>query len=214
MTLFRDRAEAGRRLAEALVHYRGERGLVVLALPRGGVPVGFELAQGLDAALDVIVVRKLGAPGQAELAIGAIASRGMQVVNERVVAELGLDDEAIARAAMLEERELIRREWLYRRGREPASVKNRTVIVVDDGLATGATMRVAVLALRPQQPRRLVIAVPVASESSVRALRHDVDELVCLATPKPFSAVGACYDDFSPITDEEVRHLLERAEST
>jgi putative phosphoribosyl transferase len=214
MTLFRDRAEAGRRLAEALVHYRGERGLVVLALPRGGVPVGFELARGLDAALDVIVVRKLGAPGQPELAIGAIASRAMRVVNERVVAELGLDDEAIARAAMLEERELIRREWLYRRGREPATVKNRTVIVVDDGLATGATMRVAVLALRPRQPRRLVIAVPVASEPSVKAFRHDVDELVCLATPKPFRAVGACYDDFSPITDEEVRHLLERAEST
>jgi putative phosphoribosyl transferase len=209
MALFRDRAEAGRQLAEALVRYRGERSLLVLALPRGGVPVGFELARVLDAALDVIVVRKLGAPGQAELAIGAIAS-GMRVVNDRVVAELGLDDEAIARAAMLEERELIRREWLYRGGREPANVKNRTVIVVDDGLATGATMRVAVLALRPRHPRRLVVAVPVASEPSVRALRRDVDELVCLATPEPFIAVGACYDDFSPITDAEVHHLLER----
>jgi putative phosphoribosyl transferase len=191
------------------VRFRGERGLVVLALPRGGVPVGFEVARELGAALDVIVVRKLGAPGQAELAIGAIASGGMRVVNDRVVAELGLDEDAVARAATLEERELIRRESLYRGGREPAGVKDRTVIVVDDGLATGATMRVAVLALRPRHPRRLVVAVPVASDQSYRALLRDVDELVCLAIPKPFIAVGACYDDFSPITDEEVRHLLE-----
>jgi putative phosphoribosyl transferase len=173
------------------------------------VPVGVELARGLEAALDVIVVRRLGAPGQAELAIGAIASGGMRVVNHRVVAELGLDEETIARAATLEEREPIRRELLYRGGREPADVKNRTVIVVDDGLATGATMRVAVLALRPRQPRRLVVAVPVASESSVRALLPDVDELVCLATPTPFIAVGPFYNDFSPVTDEEVRQLLE-----
>ncbi len=182
----------------------------MLALPRGGVPVGFELAQELDAALDVIVVRKLGAPGQAELAIGAIATGGMRVVNDRVVAELGLDEEAIARAATLEERELMRREYLYRDSREPADVEGRTVIVVDDGLATGATMRVAVLALRARHPRRLVVAVPVASEQSHRAVLREVDELVCPATPKPFIAVGACYDDFSPITDEEVRHLLER----
>ncbi len=209
VALFRDRTEAGSRLAEALGRYRGERGLVVLALPRGGVPVGFELARGLDAALDVIVVRKLGAPGQAELAIGAIASGGMRVVNDRVVAELGLDEKAVARAATLEEGDLVRRELLYRGGREPANVKNRTVIVVDDGLATGATMRVAVLAVRLRHPRRLVIAAPVASEHSYRALLPDVDELVCLSTPKPFIAVGACYGDFSPITDEEVRRLLE-----
>ncbi len=182
----------------------------MLALPRGGVPVGFELARGLHAALDVIVVRKLGAPGQAELAIGAIANGGMRVVNERVVAELGLDEEAIARAATLAERELIRRECLYRGGRGPADVKDRTVIVVDDGLATGATMRVAVLAVRARHPRRLVVAVPVAPEQSHRAVLREVDELVCLATPKPFIAVGAWYDDFSPITDEEVRRLLAR----
>jgi putative phosphoribosyl transferase len=208
--VFRDRADAGRRLAEALGRYRGEQDLVVLALPRGGVPVGFELARGLDAALDVIVVRKLGAPGQAELAIGAIASGGMRVVNDRVVAELGLGEEAVARAATLEERELIRRECLYRGGREPVGVKDRTVIVVDDGLATGATMRDAVLVLRSRHPRRLVVAVPVAPAQSYSALLREVDELVCLATPKPFIAVGAWYDNFSPITDEEVRHLLER----
>jgi predicted phosphoribosyltransferase len=209
MALFRDRADAGRQLAEALGRYQGEPDLVVLALPRGGVPVGFELARGLEAALDVIVVRKLGAPGQAELAIGAIAGGGVRVVNERVVAAFGLDEEAVAHAATVEERELIRRERLYRGGREPASVKDRTVIVVDDGLATGATMRVAVLALRPRQPRRLVVGVPVASVPAVRALRAEVDELVCLATPSSFRSVGACYD-FSPISDEEVRELLER----
>jgi putative phosphoribosyl transferase len=175
------------------------------------VPVGFELARRLDATLDVIAVRKLGAPGQAELAIGAIASGGMRVVNDRVVAELGLGEEALARAATLEERELIRRECLYRGDREPADVESRTVIVVDDGLATGATMRVAVLALRARHPRQLVVAVPVAPEQSYRAVLREVDELVCLATPKPFVAVGACYDDFSPVTDEEVRRLLELA---
>jgi predicted phosphoribosyltransferase len=213
VALFRNRAEAGRRLAEALVRYRAERDLIVLALPRGGVPVGFELAHELGAALDVIVVRKLGAPGQPELAIGAIAGSGMRVVNDRVVAELGLDQDTIARAATFEERELIRLEWIYRGRREPANLKNRTVIVVDDGLATGATMRVAVLALRLRRPRRLVVGVPVASEPAVRALLRDVDELVCLATPTRFIAVGECYDDFAPITDDEVRDLLERAES-
>jgi predicted phosphoribosyltransferase len=210
MALFRDRADAGRQLAEALGRYRGEPELVVLALPRGGVPVGFELARGLEAALDVIVVRKLGAPGQSELAIGAIAGGGVRVVNDRVVAAFGLDEEAVAFAATVEERELIRREQLYRGGREPVGVKDRAVIVVDDGLATGATMRVAVLALRPRQPRRLVVAVPVASVPAVIALRAEVDELVCLATPRWFRSVGACYDDFSPISDEEVRELLER----
>jgi putative phosphoribosyl transferase len=207
---FRDRAEAGRMLARELERYRGEPGLIVLALPRGGVPVGFELAQALGAPLDVFVVRKLGAPGQEELAVGAIA-RGVQVLNERVVEQFRLDEEAIARAAAVEQEELIRRERLYRGDRPPVDVEGRTVILVDDGLATGATMRAGALALRAQHPRRLVLAVPVAAAQTCEELRADADEVLCAMTPEPFVAVGAWYDDFSQTTDDEVRELLERA---
>jgi putative phosphoribosyl transferase len=207
---FRDRAEAGRMLARELERYRGEPGLIVLALPRGGVPVGFELAQALGAPLDVFVVRKLGAPGQEELAVGAIA-RGVQVLNERVVEQFRLDEEAIARAAAVEQEELIRRERLYRGDRAPVDVEGRTVILVDDGLATGATMRAGALALRAQHPRRLVLAVPVAAAQTCEELRADADEVLCAMTPEPFVAVGAWYDDFSQTTDDEVRELLERA---
>jgi putative phosphoribosyl transferase len=207
---FRDRAEAGRMLARELERYRGEPGLIVLALPRGGVPVGFELAQALGAPLDVFVVRKLGAPGQEELAVGAIA-RGVQVLNERVVEQFRLDEEAIARAAAVEQEELIRRERLYRGDRAPVDVEGRTVILVDDGLATGATMRAGAVALRAQHPRRLVLAVPVAAAQTCEELRADADEVLCAMTPEPFVAVGAWYDDFSQTTDDEVRELLERA---
>jgi putative phosphoribosyl transferase len=207
---FRDRAEAGRMLARELERYRGEPGLIVLALPRGGVPVGFELAQALGAPLDVFVVRKLGAPGQEELAVGAIA-RGVQVLNERVVEQFRLDEEAIARAAAVEQEELIRRERLYRGDRPPVDVEGRTVILVDDGLATGATMRAGALALRAQHPRRLVLAVPVAAAQTCEELRAHADEVLCAMTPEPFVAVGAWYDDFSQTTDDEVRELLERA---
>jgi putative phosphoribosyl transferase len=209
-TGFRDRAEAGRMLARELEHCRGAPGLIVLALPRGGVPVGFELAQALGAPLDVFVVRKLGAPGQEELAVGAIA-RGVQVLNERVVEQFRLDEEAIARAAAVEQEELIRRERLYRGDRPPVDVEGRTVILVDDGLATGATMRAGALALRAQHPRRLVLAVPVAAAQTCEELRADADEVLCAMTPEPFVAVGAWYDDFSQTTDDEVRELLERA---
>jgi len=207
---FRDRAEAGRVLARELERYRGEPGLLVLALPRGGVPVGFELAQALEAPLDVFVVRKLGAPGQEELAVGAVA-RGVQVLNDGVVEALGLDAAVIERAAAAEQRELTRRERLYRGDRRPVDVEGRTVILVDDGLATGATMRAGALALRAKRPRRLVLAVPVAAAQTCELLRADADELVCASTPEPFVAVGAWYDDFSQTTDDEVRALLARS---
>ncbi len=197
-------------LARELERYRGEPGLLVLALPRGGVPVGFELAQALEAPLDVFVVRKLGAPGQEELAVGAIA-RGVQVLNHGVVEALGLDAAAIERAVAAEQEELTRRERLYRGDRRPVDVEGRTVILVDDGLATGATMRAGALALRAQHPRRLVLAVPVAAAQTCELLRADADELVCASTPEPFVAVGAWYDDFSQTNDDEVRALLARS---
>lgn len=197
-------------LARELERYRGEPGLLVLALPRGGVPVGFELAQALEAPLDVFVVRKLGAPGQEELAVGAVA-RGVQVLNDGVVEALGLDAAVIERAAAAEQRELTRRERLYRGDRRPVDVEGRTVILVDDGLATGATMRAGALALRAKRPRRLVLAVPVAAAQTCELLRADADELVCASTPEPFVAVGAWYDDFSQTTDDEVRALLARS---
>lgn len=198
-------------LARELEHHRGAPALVVVALPRGGVPVGFEVARALEAPLDVLVVRKLGAPGQEELALGAIAGGGVQVLNDRVVAELGLSAETIARAVHVEREELARRERLYRGERAPLDVANRTVIVVDDGLATGASMRVAALALRAQKPRRLVIAVPVAAQSTCDALRPDADEVVCARTPWPFLAVGTWYENFDQTTDREVGELLARA---
>jgi putative phosphoribosyl transferase len=212
MKPFRDRAEAGRVLAQELEHYRGNPTALVLALPRGGVPVGFELARALDVPLDVFVVRKLGAPGQEELAIGAIASGGTRVLNEHLVRELGLDDEAIARTAAVEQQELARREHAYRGDRAPIDVAGRTIILVDDGLATGATMRAAALAIRARDPERLVVAVPVAAAQTCAEFQGDVDEVVCAATPEPFLAVGLWYDDFSQTTDDEVRDLLARAD--
>ena len=197
-------------LARELERYRGEPGLLVLALPRGGVPVGFELARALEAPLDVFVVRKLGAPGQEELAVGAVA-RGVQVLNDGVVEALGLDAAVIERAAATEQRELTRRVRRYRGDRRPVDVEDRTVILVDDGLATGATMRAGALALRAKRPRRLVLAVPVAAAQTCELLRADADELVCASTPEPFVAVGAWYDDFSQTTDDEVRALLARS---
>jgi putative phosphoribosyl transferase len=208
---FRDRVEAGRRLAEALKPYAGRPNLLVLALPRGGVPVGYEVARALHAPLDLILVRKLGVPGHEELAMGAIASGGVRIVSEDVIAMLGIPDRVIATVAAAEEKELERRERLYRDARPAPNVRGRVVILVDDGLATGATMRAAAAALRTQGPEWLVVAVPVAPPETCGVLRGEADDVVCALSPEPFVAVGAWYDDFAQITDDEVRALLRRA---
>jgi erythromycin esterase-like protein/predicted phosphoribosyltransferase len=208
---FRDRADAGRLLAERLREYAGRDDVIVLALPRGGVPVGFEVARALGAPLDVFLVRKLGVPGHEELALGAIASGGTRVLNRQLIDSLGLPAEWIEAIDAKERRELERRERSYREGRPPPDVTGRTVILVDDGLATGSTMLAAVEAIRQDDPAKVVVAVPVADPDVCEALRTGADEVVCLRTPRPLQAVGVWYDDFSQTTDEEVRELLERA---
>ncbi|GAB6067549.1 phosphoribosyltransferase [Methylothermus subterraneus] len=211
MLSFANRREAGRRLAEALSAYAGRQDLLVLALPRGGVPVAFEVAKALGAELDVIVVRKLGVPYQEELAMGAIASGGAKVLNQDVIAGLGLAEEAVEAVAQKEAEELARRERLFRGDRPFPKVQGRTVILIDDGLATGATMRAAIAALKSFKPAAIVVAVPVAPPDTAAKLREEVDDLVCLATPENFYAVGQWYVDFSQTSDEEVRELLEKA---
>jgi putative phosphoribosyl transferase len=210
---FQNRFEAGRLLASKLGHLANRPDVVVLALPRGGVPVGFEVAKALNAPLDVFVVRKLGVPGNKELAMGAIASGGIRVPNEDVVRSLGVPDEVVNMVAATEERELERRERDYRDGRAPIDVGGRTVILVDDGLATGASMRVATLALRKKDPARIIVAVPVGSPDTCAEFESEVDEVICAVTPEPFWAVGQGYRDFSQTSDEEVRDLLRRAAS-
>jgi predicted phosphoribosyltransferase len=208
---FRDRYEAGRILAGKLQHYAGRPDVLVLALPRGGVPVAFEVAQALGAPLDVFLVRKLGVPGHEELAMGALASGGVRVLNEDVVRELDIPAETIEAVTAAEQQELLRREQLYRDGRPAPDVRGRTVILIDDGLATGSTMRAAVAALREQGPARIVVAVPVAAPSTCREFRDVADDIVCAITPEHFYAVGMWYQDFSQTTDDEVRELLARA---
>jgi predicted phosphoribosyltransferase len=209
-TTFTDRRQAGRLLAAELGHYRGDAGVLVLALPRGGVPVAHEVALALDAPLDVLVVRKLGAPGHRELAVGAIASGGARVLNEDVVRWLRLDDATLDRIAADERQELARREALYRGDEPPLSATGRTVILVDDGVATGATMLVALEALRQLGAGRLVVAVPVGAPDSLARLDRAADEVVCLSRPSHLVSVGQWYDDFSQTTDAEVRALLTR----
>jgi putative phosphoribosyl transferase len=210
-TRFRNRAEAGRLLAERLRHYADRADAIVLALPRGGVPVGYEVAKALGAPLDVFVVRKLGVPGYEELAMGAIASGGLIVLNREAVQGIGISEADIQRAAAGELRELRRREEAYRGGHDPPDVKGKTVILVDDGLATGSTMHAAALAVRELNPARVVVAVPVAAGETCDEFRDVVDEIICSVTPRPFRAVGLWYDDFEQTTDEEVRELLARA---
>ena len=205
---FRDRFHAGRQLAAALQPYAGRPNLLVLALPRGGVPVGYEVARALNAPLDVMLVRKLGVPGHEELAMGAIASGGIRILSDDVVKAFGIPERVIASIVAEEEEELGRRELAYRDHRPQPEVKGRTVILVDDGLATGSTMRAAAAALRAQHPERLVVAVPVAPPEICASLRSEVDDVVCARAPEPFFAVGNWYDDFSQISDEEVRELL------
>jgi predicted phosphoribosyltransferase len=209
--LFRDRSEAGRWLAERLQAYAGRPDAIVLALPRGGVPVAFELARSLHAPLDVFLVRKLGLPGQEELAMGAIASGGVRVLNDDVVGALNVPASVIDRVAREEERELRRREQSYRGARPAPDVRGKVVILVDDGLATGSTMRAAVRAVKQMQPARVVVAVPVAAQSTRDDIGEEVDEIVCSVPPEPFLAVGRWYQDFSQTTDEEVHDLLDRA---
>ncbi len=210
--LFANRAEAGRRLAERLERYRDAHP-VVLALPRGGVPVGYEIARALDAPLDLVLVRKIGAPSQPELALGAVANgaHSVTVLNDDVVGALGITDDYIAAQEAAKLEEIARRRALYLEGRERAPVEGRTAIVVDDGVATGATTRAALLSLRRAKPAKLVLAVPVAPADSLAVLRADVDEIECLETPSPFWAIGLHYADFEQVPDDEVVRLLKRA---
>jgi predicted phosphoribosyltransferase len=201
--------EAGRELAERLSSYAGCDDVVVLALPRGGLPVGREVADALGAPLDVLNVRKLGVPGQEELAMGALAAGGTRVLNEELVRQAGIPSTVVDRVVEREQAELDRRETQYRGGRPAPEVRGRTVILVDDGVATGATMQAAVQALQAQEPARIVVAVPTAPPQTCRALERLADEVVCLMQPQPFYAVGFSYDDFSELTDEEVRRLLD-----
>ena len=209
--IFRDRHDAGRRLARSLSAYAGRQDVVVLALPRGGVPVAFEVAAALGVPLDVFLVRKLGAPGQPELAMGAIASGGARVLDRSLVARLGVSAAQVAEVEARELRELERRERAYRGDRPAPSVAGYAVILVDDGVATGASLKAAIAALREQKPAAIVVAVPVAPPSTLRALEALADQVVCVASPEPFYAVGNFYDDFGETGDEEVRELLARA---
>jgi len=211
MTVYADRFDAGRRLAERLAEYADRDDVVVLALPRGGIPVGFEVAQRLNAPLDVFTVRKLGVPSHKELAMGAIASGGIRVLNQDVVAQLQIPEWQIDQVAAAEQQELERREQAYRDGRPPVPVKDKTIILVDDGLATGASMRAAVQALRLMEPSAIIVAVPVGAPDTCELLRNDADAVVCAVTPENFMAVGRWYEDFSQTTDEEVRELLAQA---
>ena len=207
---YRDRRDAGRTLAELLREYAGRDDVVVLALPRGGVPVGYEVAKALDAPFDVFTVRKLGVPGNPELAMGAIATGGVIVLDQRLIQLLGVDRSQLQQLVAAELQELERREQAYRGNRDPPEVTGKTVILVDDGLATGSTMRAAAVAVRELNPARIVVAVPVAAEETCDAFRDVVDEIVCGVTPRPFHAVGLWYDEFDQTSDEEVRELLAR----
>ena len=211
MIPFKDRRDAGRKLAQKLTAYAGQPDLLTLALPRGGVPVAYEVARALNAPLDVFLVRKLGLPGQEELAIGAIATGGVRVLNRDIIRTLSIPDEVINFVARRELQELQRRERLYRGDRPPPEVRDRTIILIDDGLATGASMRAAVVSSRARHPARILVAVPIAAETVCEAFRTEVDEIICAVTPEPFYGVGRWYEDFSQITDQEVRILLEEA---
>lgn len=211
MAPFRDRRDAGKKLAKKLSTYGSRQDVLVLALPRGGVPVAYEVARALNAPLDLFLVRKLGLPGREELAIGAIASGGVRILNQDIVRMLSIPDEVIHFVAKREFQELQRRESLYRGSRPFPEVRDHTVILIDDGLATGASMRAAVSGLRAQHPARIVVAVPAASSDACDAFKAEVDEVVCAITPDPFYGVSRWYEDFSQVTDEEVRNLLQEA---
>lgn len=212
MTRFRDRNDAGKQLAHRLEHLKG-RDVVVLALPRGGVPVAFEIAQALHAPLDVLIVRKLGVPGHEELAMGAIASGGVRVLNDDIIRELAITQEAIDREIAQETQELEHREKLYRGNKPFPKLENKIVVVVDDGIATGATMRAAVAALKLHKPQQLIVAAPTSALDTYRRLEREADEVICLAAPEPYIAVGLWYEHFPQTSDEEVRALLSKHHS-
>jgi predicted phosphoribosyltransferase len=209
--LFSDRAQAGCELAAALSQYAARQDVAVLALPRGGVPVGFEVARKLGAPLEVFVVRKLGLPEQPELAMGAIASGGVRVLNDKVVQAAEVPPETIEEVAAREHEELARRERMFRGEREARTVEGKTVILVDDGLATGSSMRAAVRALREQRPAQIVVAVPIAPPATCEELTAEADDVVCTHTPEPFLAIGAWYEHFPQVSDDEIRELLAKA---
>jgi putative phosphoribosyl transferase len=209
--IFRDRTDAGKHLATKLLNYKDRPDVLILALPRGGVPVAFEVAQALHVPLDIFLVRKLGVPGHEELAMGAISTGGVRVLNEDTVDYLRIPEHIIDATAAEELKELKRRELAYRGNRPEPDVKGKTVILIDDGLATGSTIRAAAQALRQQQPARIIVAVPVSAPETCDEYRIGVDEIICAVTPEPFVGVGMWYLDFSQTTDEEVRDLLERA---
>jgi putative phosphoribosyl transferase len=211
VALYKDRRDAGQKLAQDLMQYQGRSDVIVLALPRGGVPVAYEVARKLDVPLDIFLVRKLGVPGQEELALGAIASGGIQVTNREVVRALHIPDNEIEEIARRELEELNRRERAYRGNQPRTDISGKIVILIDDGLATGASMRAAVDSLRLQHPAKIVVAVPTASREVCEAFKSIVDQIVCSTTPQPFFGVGVWYDDFEQTSDEEVRALLEMA---
>ena len=209
--MFHDRLEAGRRLAAKLAGYAGRDDVLVLAIPRGGVPVAFEVAQALHAPLDILLVRKLGVPGQRELAMGAIASGGIRILSRELIDELGISGEEIAETVAEQEAELRRREQLYRGARPGVSVEGKITIVVDDGIATGSSMRAAIDALRTRHPKKVVVAVPVATFHADQEMKKAADEFVCVLRPETFFAIGEFYENFAQMDDSEVRAVIERA---
>lgn len=209
--LFENRVDAGRMLAQELVEYKQDSDVIVLGLPRGGVPVAYEVAEALEAPLDIFLVRKLGLPGREELAMGAIASGGVRVLNESVVGAMDIPDEVVEAVTEEEQEEMERRERRYRGERPAADLEGRTVILVDDGLATGATMRAAVRGLRAQNPKEIIVAVPTASPETCEQFEDEVQDVICSVTPHPFRGVGFWYEDFSQTTDEEVQDYLREA---
>jgi putative phosphoribosyl transferase len=211
MSLFNDRADAGKKLAKKLSEYANRSDVIILALPRGGVPVAFEVAKELNVKMDVFIVRKLGVPGNEELAMGAIASDNIRVLNEDVIRSFQIPQSVIDEVAVNELRELERRERLYRGNRPKPDISGSTVILIDDGLATGATMRAAAAAVKTKNPAKIVIAVPTAASDTCIAFENEVDKTICVATPEPFYGVGAWYEDFSQTTDKEVCELLNKA---
>jgi len=209
---FRGRRDAGQRLAVHLSTYVGQADVLVVGLARGGVPEAYEVARGLRAPLDIMLVRKLGVPGHEELAMGAIASGGIRILSDDVIAAFGITEPVLAAVTAVEQEELERQERSYRDDRPPPVVRGRTVILVDDGLATGSTMLAAAGAIQRQSPERVIVAVPVAPPETCRAMRHAVDEVICVGSPEPFFSVGTWYRDFSQVSDDEVHELLDRAE--